>query len=99
PAPARSSGSPKRPAGVRAMIWSYIGWFVFTPCVISVVIQPGTIALTWMFSRAHAVASDFVSCTTPPLLAEYGRTVGEPNSEYSLPMLMTLPRPAALNMG
>jgi hypothetical protein len=38
--------------------------------VSSVSIQPGNTALTWMLSLAQAVASDLVSCTSAPLLAE-----------------------------
>ena len=36
--------------------------------VSSVSIQPGSTALTWMLSVAHAVAIARVSCTMPPLL-------------------------------
>src|SRR5262249_4069557 len=35
----------------------------------SVSIQPGSTALTWMFSFAHAVTQARVNCTMPPLLA------------------------------
>lgn len=87
PAPASSSGSPKRPAGVRATMRSCIAPLVATPVVISVVIQPGKITFTWIPSDAHAAASDFVSWTTPPLLAAYGMARSLPKSEYMEPML------------
>ena len=38
-------------------------------CVSGVAIQPGATALTRMLSAAYAIASDLVSCPTPPLLA------------------------------
>src|SRR5256885_899358 len=69
--PARSSGVPQRPAGVRFRMRSLRpGTCRRASRVSSVSIQPGRIALTWMLSLAQAVASDFVSCTMAPLLAE-----------------------------
>jgi len=38
-------------------------------CVKAVVIHPGAIAFTRICSAAYAIASDLVSCATPPLLA------------------------------
>ena len=64
------------------------------PCVSSVSIQPGSTALTWMLSRAHALAADFVSCTMPPLLAPYAGANDAPKIDIMEPMLMILPPPA-----
>ena len=70
--PARSSGLPQRPAGVRASTRSLRpGTCERAVAVRSVSIHPGSTALTWIPSFAQAVASDFVSCTMPPLLAQY----------------------------
>src|SRR5207244_13252626 len=98
--PAMSSNSPQRPAGVRLStesfrpgIWRRAFW------VSSVSIQPGSTALTWMLSRAHAAASDLVSWTIPPLLAEYAATNAVPKIDIIDPMLMILPPPAAFMMG
>ncbi len=44
--PAHSSGSPKRLAGVRPMIVSYRSFIFLMGAVMSVVIQPGRMALT-----------------------------------------------------
>ena len=52
-----------------------------------------------MLSFAHAVARLLVSCTTPPLLAEYGITRSCPKMEVIDPMLMILPLPAAAMCG
>src|SRR5215475_6486728 len=86
--PAKSSGSPQRPAGVRASTRSCspgICWRA--PFVSSVLMNPGRIAFTWMLSFAHAAASDRVSWTIPPLLAP-------PKSESIEPMLTIFPPPA-----
>src|SRR5687767_14665141 len=92
--PARSYGTPQRPAGVRARIFaSRSGMWRRAPAVRSVSIQPGRIALTWMLSSAQAIAHDFVICTTPPLLAAYGIENGCPNRLVIDPMLTILPPP------
>lgn len=53
--PARSSGSPQRPAGVRCSIRSCKPGIRARPSrVISVSMKPGRTALTWMLSLAHA---------------------------------------------
>src|SRR5882762_10944000 len=67
--PAMSSIVPQRPAGVRrsTLSCSPVTWRR-APRVSSVSIQPGSTAFTWMLSFAHAVASDLVSWTSPPLL-------------------------------
>src|ERR1035438_2947710 len=59
-APMISSGFSQRLAGVRAMISSFIGE-LRTAAVMSVSIQPGAIALTWMLCGANSIASDLVS--------------------------------------
>ena len=59
-APMISSDFPHRLAGVRAMISSFIGE-LRTAAVMSVSIQPGAIALTWMLCDASSIASDLVS--------------------------------------
>src|SRR5882762_8823876 len=67
--PAMSSIVPQRPAGVRRSTLSWrSGTWRRAPRVSSVSIQPGSTAFTWMLSLAQAVASDLVSCTSPPLL-------------------------------
>jgi hypothetical protein len=38
-------------------------------------------AFTWMSSGAHEIASDRVSCMTPPLLAAYAAEYGLPKIE------------------
>jgi hypothetical protein len=55
-----SSDFPQRLAGVRAMISSFIGE-LRTAAVMSVWIQPGAIALTWMLCGASSISSDLVS--------------------------------------
>src|SRR2546427_9141513 len=65
--PAMSSIVPQRWAGVRRSTFSLRpGTSRLAAAVRSVSIQPGSTALTWMLSAAHAVAIDFVSCTMPP---------------------------------
>ena len=56
-------------------------------------------ALTCMLSLAHATARLLVSCTTPPLLAEYDATQSEPNTDVMEPMLIILPPPATFMCG
>ena len=75
--PARSSGLPPSPGrGARQHLLVQSRHLRPRPLsVSSVSIQPGSTAFTWMPSFAHAVASARVSCTTPPLLAAYGRRV------------------------
>ena len=59
--PAKSPGFPHRPAGVLARTRSFSPSICFFAAAVrSVSIQPGRIALTWMPSPAHAVASAFV---------------------------------------
>jgi hypothetical protein len=61
-APANSSGSPHLPAGVLTITRSSRPWISLLPrCVISVLIQPGRIAFTWMLSGAQAQARHLVS--------------------------------------
>ncbi len=98
--PASSCGRPHLPAGVRPATASWrSGNCLRNACVISVVIQPGKMALTWMFSFAHPVAQLFVYWTTPPLLAAYAVAYGLPKMDIIEPMLMTLPRPRRWNCG
>ncbi len=68
-APAMSSGRAQRASGVRASIAALRCGSSCSACVKFVATQPGAIALTRMPSGAYAMASDFVSCATPPLLA------------------------------
>ena len=68
-APATSSGRPQRASGVRSRIASPRRHRRASGAVIAVAIQPGAMALTRMPSGAQAMASDLVSCATPPLLA------------------------------
>ena len=65
--------------------------------VIGVSIQPGAIALTLMPCSAHATASDFVSCTTPPFDAAYAGESGAPKMACIEAMLTMAPlaRPSA----
>src|SRR5882762_9086402 len=94
--PAMSSIVPQRPAGVRRSTFSWrLSTCFRAPRVRSVSIQPGRTALTWMLSRAHAVASDLVRWTTPPLLEPYAGANGTPKMDIMEPMLMILPPPAA----
>lgn len=73
--PAMSSAVPHLPCGVR---FSTLSCRPCTCCrarfVSSVSIQPGSTALTWMLSFAHAVAIARDICTMPPLL-EVGHRV------------------------
>ena len=48
-----------------------------------------------MFFSAHAAACDFVSCTTPPLLAAYAGAYDAPKIDSLEPTLITLPVRAA----
>ena len=68
--PATSSGVPQRFSGVRVRIGSLRAGSFCSASVSGVAIQPGAIALTRMPSAAYAIASDFVSCAMPPLLAD-----------------------------
>src|SRR5690348_3582329 len=52
-----------------------------------------------MLSFAHAMASDLVSCTMPPLLAPYTGAKLAPKIDIIDPMLMILPPPACLRCG
>src|SRR5271156_1977283 len=66
--PDMSRGTPQRPSGVR---FSTLSCSPVTCCrarfVRSVSIHPGSTALTWILSLAHAVASARVIWTMPPL--------------------------------
>src|SRR5437868_5669031 len=68
-APATSAGSAQRPCGVRAKIAALRSVSSCSVWVNAVRTHPGASALTRMPSAAYAIASDFVSCATPPLLA------------------------------
>src|SRR5712692_1500799 len=59
--------------------------------VMSLSIQPGTIALTWILCGASSIARDLVSWISAPLLAAYDGAIGLPKREYSLAMLIILP--------
>src|ERR1035438_9250032 len=89
-APMISSDFPQRLAGVRARISAFIGE-LRTAVVISVSIQPGAIALTWMLWLANSIAKDFVSCTIAPFAALYEGTSPDPKIEYILARLMIFP--------
>jgi hypothetical protein len=62
--PVSSSGSAHSPPGIRATTLALNSGFSRPPRLISVLIQPGAIALTRIPSCANAIASDFVSETT-----------------------------------
>src|SRR5258708_6748058 len=93
--PAKSAGLPQRPAGVRARTRSCRPSTCLRALrVRAVSIQPGSTALTWMLSFAHAVAMARLSCTMPPLLAAYGAVNEAPKIDIIEPILITLPPPA-----
>src|SRR5271154_1117737 len=58
----------------------------------SLQIHPGTIALTCTLWGASSIAIDLVSWTRPPWAAAYDGTAIEPKREYSLAILIILPR-------
>ena len=90
-APATSSGVPQRPSGVRARIGPTRG-VVLQRLRHGRSIQPGAIALTRMSSAAQAIASDFVSCAMPPLLALYAARDPLPKKLSIEAMLTMQPR-------
>src|SRR3989475_4940412 len=98
--PAMSSIAPQRPAGVR---WRTRSCGPVISCrarrVSAVSIQPGSTALTWMLSCAHAEAHALVNCTIPPLEAAYAGAKPAPKIDIIEPMLMILPRPVAFIAG
>src|SRR4051794_26394560 len=61
--------------------------------VISVVIQPGAIAFTWILCGANSTAIDLVNCTIAPLAALYEGIMLDPKYEYRLAIFIILPRP------
>src|SRR4051794_12911652 len=68
--PAKSADVPHRAAGVRAKTRSCRPSISKRARLVrSVSIQPGSTALAWMLSAAHAHAQERVNCTMPPLLA------------------------------
>src|SRR5580765_5004997 len=78
--PAISAGFPQRPSGVRARIAALRTGSSCNACVSGVATQPGAIAFTRILSAAYAIASDLVSCATPPLLALYPGTSPPPKN-------------------
>src|SRR2546422_5291277 len=92
--------APQRPAGVR---WRTRSCRPVISCrarrVSAVSIQPGSTALTWMLSCAHAEAHALVNCTIPPLEAAYAGAKPAPKIDIIEPMLMILPRPVAFIAG
>ena len=69
---ATSSGSPTRPAGVRARIFSSRGGSLSTGSASGVRMYHGATALTRILSRAHSAASPRVRCATAALVMAYG---------------------------
>src|SRR5690606_41510760 len=90
--PTRSSGMPHRFIGVVATTRSACPGISFRACRDNgVSIQPGNITLTLMPCSAQAQARDFVSCTTPPLLAEYGAVTSFETRERIEPTFTIFP--------
>lgn len=71
--PAKSSGVPQRPAGVRSSTCLSRPGKSFRACTVSgVLMYPGGIAFTRMLSGAEATARPLFSYSTAALLAAWG---------------------------
>ena len=63
--PANSSGLPQRAAGVRAMTSWYSWGIVLTGSVMSVSINKGAMAFTWILNGANSIAIDLQAVPEP----------------------------------
>lgn len=77
---------------VRPMVYYSNGRLTIERCThMSVAMEPGAIAFTWILYRAHSLLKDLVNCDTAPLDAAYEATISPPMKLFKDDTLTILP--------